>query len=54
MARPPETGTTRGEVVCTRLTDERVAKIDQARGAQSRSAFIRAAIDEKIERGRKA
>jgi len=36
--------------VCTRLTGDSVSDINRARGATSRAAFVRQAIDEKIAR----
>lgn len=50
IGRPPVAGTTRGDRVCVRYTDEEIAAIDTARGAQSRSDFVREAVAEKAAR----
>ena len=49
--RPPETGVTRGEVLCARFDGTKVEQIDAVRGSKSRSAFVREAVDEKLARG---
>jgi metal-responsive CopG/Arc/MetJ family transcriptional regulator len=38
------------EVICTRFTQNETEQIDARRAARSRSAFIRDAVREKVER----
>lgn len=53
MARKPDEGSPRDEPICTRFTAEKAAMIDRSRGDLSRSAFVRQAVDEKLERERR-
>lgn len=46
--RRPEEGQVRGEVLKVRLTTAKQDEMDAVRGTESRSAFARAAIDDRI------
>lgn len=46
--RRPEEGQVRGEVLKVRLTTAKQDEMDTVRGSESRSAFARAAIDDRI------
>ena len=46
--RRPEEGSVRDEVLKVRLTQELKADVEATRGAESRSQFARAAIEERV------